>query len=134
MGSMDTESAEITQTCPICLGTGQVGSAAARGACLRKLRESKGLSLRALAKRLETSYSALSNVERGKHPRANWRRWEICYREALGLHPPPEPAEPQSQTLEDSPSANPEEAAMPPAQTNALEALRARLEKARAKP
>ena len=107
---MDTESAEITQACPICRGTGQVGSAAARGASLRKLRESKGLSLRALAKRLETSYSTLSNVERGKHPRANWKRWEICYREALGLpqetdprlqhsEPPPEPTEPESQTL-----------------------------------
>lgn len=114
---MDAESAEITQACPICLGTGQVGSAAARGASLRKLRESKGLSLRALAKRLETSYSTLSNVERGKHPRANWRRWEICYREALGLpqETDPRPQHPEPQAAEEAP-----EPAIDPPQTIAL--------------
>lgn len=56
--------------CHCCGGTGTEKDNAILGAKMRMLRESKGISLRSMARRLRYSAAYLSDLERGER---NWR-------------------------------------------------------------
>lgn len=56
--------------CHCCGGTGEETDHAALGAKMRSLRQSKGLSIRQLARKLRFTPAYLSDLEKGKR---NWR-------------------------------------------------------------
>lgn len=68
-----------TIKCPKCNGTGRVPDDRAIGLAMRRLRESKEISLRALARRLEVSAAYLSDLELGR------RHWHENVTEAYRL-------------------------------------------------
>lgn len=72
----------LQMPCDKCSGTGLVNDPRVTGQLLRKEREQAGVSLRALAGKLEVSAAYLSDLERG---RRNWSEGKIAgYRRILG--------------------------------------------------
>lgn len=70
-----------TKSCHCCHGTGTELDHATVGAELRSLRETRGLSLEAVAKKLKLSLSYLSDLERG---RRNWTEAKVArFRKAV---------------------------------------------------
>lgn len=61
---------DMTMTCPKCDGTGSVLNPMLVGQEMRELRESNGVSLRDMAKRLELSAPYVSDLELGR--RTGW--------------------------------------------------------------
>lgn len=55
-----------TKDCPHCDGTGRVLDEKAVGALMREVRETRGLSLREVARRLKWSAPYVSDLEHGK--------------------------------------------------------------------
>jgi len=71
----------------MCQGSGHLAAdhaeAATKGAALRQLRESKGVSLRDLAAQLGSHHPTLLRLELGRSPHANYSRWMQSYQQAL---------------------------------------------------
>jgi transcriptional regulator with XRE-family HTH domain len=67
--------------CPCCGGTGEVDDPYEIGISMRRLRESKSISLREVARRMDKSAMFVSHLERGMR---NWNDALIAdYRKAL---------------------------------------------------
>lgn len=79
---MNTVSVLMSMPCDKCAGTGLMNDPRVTGQMLRKEREQAGMSLRAMAQKVQRSAAYLSDLERG---RRNWSEEKIAeYRRILG--------------------------------------------------